>query len=112
MAVIERADGQVIAWGGEVDGPHPVYDDHGERRALDSYSAKLGVGDSELHEVVVYVSEQTKMVLGRSSPQREELVKQCVARYIKNHCQTRWVPGLKEHFTVSDDEMLQLRQSS
>jgi hypothetical protein len=108
MAVITRADGQVIAWGGEVEG-QPVYGETGTPRTITAYTTELGVGDAELHRITVFVPELTKMVLGPSTRQREDVVKGCVVRYIENHCTNKWVPSDKEHFTIYDSEMVQLR---
>jgi len=108
MAVITRADGQVIAWSGEVEG-QAVYSEMGTPRAVTEYSARLGVGDAEQHRITVFVTELTKMELGSSTTQREDLVKRCVVRYIENHCTNKWVPQDNEHFTINDSEMSQLR---
>jgi hypothetical protein len=53
MAVITRADGQVIAWDGEVDGPKAVYGETGTPRTMSGYSAELGVGDAEVRRITV-----------------------------------------------------------
>jgi hypothetical protein len=109
MAVITRADGQVIAWGGEVDG-QAVYSEMGTPRTITAYSAQLGVGDAEQRRVTVFVTELTKMAVGPSTSQREDVVKRCVVRYIENHCTNKWVPQDNEHFTIGDAEMSQLRE--
>jgi hypothetical protein len=107
MAVITRADGQVVAWGGEVDG-QPVYSEMGTPRTVTAYSTQLGVEDAELRRITVFVTEMTKMVVGPSTTQREDVVKRCVVRYIENHCTSKWVPQDNEHFTINDSEMAQL----
>ncbi len=110
MATMTRADGRVIAWGGEVDGPNEIRDEKGLLRTETTYTTKLGVGDAELREIVVRVPYGSRMVLGPSGPQLEDLVKKCVVRYIENQCINSWIPRNNEHFTINDYEMLNLRE--
>jgi hypothetical protein len=109
MAVITRADGQVIAWGGEVEG-QAVYSEMGVPKTVTAYSAQLGVGEIELRRITVFVTELTKMAIGPSTSQREDVVKKCVVRYIENHCANKWIPQDNEHFTIGDFEISQLRE--
>jgi hypothetical protein len=110
MALINRASGRVIAWGGEVEGPAEMRNEMGALLAMTSYTAMLGVGGAELREIVVYVPHASRIALGRSVPETEELVKKCVVRRIENQCVNSWVPENKEHFTIYEDEMLNLRE--
>jgi hypothetical protein len=51
-----------------------------------------------------------KMTCGRSTSQREDLVKRCVAHYIENHCVNKWIPQDNEHFEIGESAMSQLRE--
>jgi hypothetical protein len=112
MSTIKRNDGRLIAWGGEVEGPVQ------ERNALGvpiesfSFKAKLGVGDAELHDMIIHVPASVLRELGlKSTPERDELARQCVARYVEQPCKDKWVPGREEHFTLNGEEMRGLRQT-
>jgi hypothetical protein len=110
MATITRPDGQVIAWGGQVDGPKTVYSEMGTPRTMSMYSAELGVGDAELRPITVYVTELAKMAIGSSTSEREDMVKRCVGLFIEKKCRDSWVPKADEHFSISGEEIASLRE--
>ena len=112
MATINRNDGIVIAWGGEVEGPIQELNRMGAPTGVFSFKAKLGVGDAELHEMIIHVPASVVVELGTdATPNRDALARQCVSWYVEQHCKHKWVPAREEHFTLNNDEMRQLRMA-
>ena len=76
-----------------------------------SFKTKLGVGSVELHEVIVHVPPSVIDELGfQNTPERDDLARQCVAKYVEDHCREKWVPGSQENFILNNEEMRQLRE--
>jgi hypothetical protein len=112
VSTIKRNEAQIIAWGGEVEGPVQERNAMGAPIESFSFKAKLGVGDAELHDMIIRVPASVLRELGlESSPERDELARRCVARYVEQHCKDKWVPGREEHFTLNSEEMGGLRQT-
>ena len=77
---------------------------------MSEYFAQLGVGEADKRQIVLYVTDSVKMVLGLSAfPQREELIKRCLARCIEDRLAKGRVPENNEHFAIGQLEMEQLR---
>jgi hypothetical protein len=111
MPTITRTDGVVIAWGGQVEGPVQKHNAAGVPSGSFSFKTKLGVGAAELHEVIVHVAPSAMDELGpQNTPERDDLARQCVAKYLEEHCRHRWVPGPEEHFILNNEEMRGLRE--
>lgn len=112
MPSIRRSDGVVIAWGGEVNGPIQHLNSMGAPTGVFSFIAQLGVGDADVHEMIVHVPAAAFRVLGTTStPARDELARRCVEWYVEQQCRMKWVPGREEHFTVNEEEMRQIREA-
>ena len=76
-----------------------------------SFKAILAVGDAELHDMIIHVPASVLGELGfKNTPERDELARQCVARYVEQRCKHSWVPGREEHFSLNNEEMRRLRQ--
>lgn len=110
MPIIRRNDGEVIAWGGEVDGPVQERNSLGTLIDSFSFATKLGVGASEVHDMIVHTAGPVLAELGSAvTPQRDELARRCVALYVEEHCKNRGVPGKEDHFSLNQEEMRRLR---
>lgn len=76
-----------------------------------SFKAKLGVGEPELHEMIIHVPALAFAALGTmSTPERDGLARRCVEWYVERQCREKWVPGREEHFTLNEEEMRQIRE--
>jgi hypothetical protein len=107
MPTITRTDGVVIAWGGQVEGPVQKHNAAGVPSGSLSFKTELGVGAAELHEVIVHVAPSVMDELGpQNTPERNDLARQCVAKYVEDHCRHRWVPGPEEHFILNNNEKM------
>ncbi len=108
MATIKRHDGEIVAWGGDVDGPYPVYSPMGTPLTLERYAVKIGVGEAELREFHVYITTLGSMELQRRAPQDKDAARKCVVRYVEDRCTNSWIPENNEHFVVQAEELIQL----
>ena len=77
MPSIIRTDGIIIAWGGQVEGPIRQYNPVGVPTGSFSFKTKRGVGDAELHEVIVHVPASVMGELGFGKPTRITAGLQC-----------------------------------
>lgn len=111
MATINRRDGVVIAWGGQVEGPVEERNVCGVAIGSLSFQAELGVGDAELHQMIVHIPGSLLSEFGVSNtPERDDLARRCVSEYVEQHCTHKWVPGREEHFTLNSDDIRRLKQ--
>src|SRR6267154_5064720 len=113
MPNINRADGTVIAWNGEVQGPKSMLNPMGTSTGWSEFTTTLAV-DGEIREIVIHVQDSEMEILGlRTTPERDELARQCVARFVEKHCENSRLkaPEDKEHFTLASSDLNGLRES-
>ncbi len=113
MPNISRADGTVIAWSGEVQGPKSMLNPIGTSTGWSEFTTTLAV-DGELREIVIHVQDSVMEILGlKKTPERDELARRCIARFVEKHCENSRLktPDDKEHFTLASSDFNSLRES-
>lgn len=113
MPNINRADGTVIAWSGEVQGPISMLNPMGTSTGWSEFTTTLAV-DGEIREIVIHVQDSEMDILGlKRTPERDELAMRCVARFVEKRCENSRIraPEDKEHFTLASSDLNSLRES-
>ncbi|HEY1936411.1 MAG TPA: hypothetical protein VGJ33_00570 [Candidatus Angelobacter sp.] len=111
MPNINRSDGTVIAWSGEIQGPESILNPMGTSTGWSEFTTTLAV-DGEIREIVIRIQDSEMDTLGlKRTPDRDQIARECVARFVEKHCGDSKckIPEDKEHFTLSD--LTSLRES-
>jgi hypothetical protein len=111
VETITRKDGKIIRWSGTVEDPTSVLDKFNQLTTTIQFAAKLDVGETEPHTMLVRVPYLSIIRVGvPGTPETIKLVRDCVNLCVREHCSNSWVPGREEYFTINDSEMWLLKE--
>ena len=113
MPNITRSDGIVISWGGKVEGPVQMLNPMGAPAGWSEFNISLAI-QGEIREMVIHVEDSAMDILGRTkTPERDELVRRCVARFVERRCEDsrQKLPERKEYFPLTSTDLRSLLES-
>jgi hypothetical protein len=107
MANIERSDGTIVSWGGDVVGPECVLNEMGRPTGWNKFKTECAI-DGEIHEVSFVILDSELKIFGAvPTRERDERIRHCVAQHFEKQLRDnrQKAPERKEQFTLTASDL-------